>query len=1120
MTRTRRRSISAWIAALLGLMLVITLVPAAEAKPDRKPRPKPSPTVSAPAPAPALTCPNPNPDLDYLCAKGPTYNIPALTDLNGWNDDHPEHFANIRYGDLNGDGADEMVARGATGIQVYRFDAALGQWSQIKIDPILSDADGWNKQAYWSTLQVGDVTGDGKAEVVIRGPKGIIAYRYVPGATRDVASWEQLAGNPPLSDPTKDNDPDNYLTMKLVPLGSPEGSTKKNVLYRLKTGVVLFRWVEGVWEQSSLNASFNDEAGYTNAAYYSTIHEYDTKTLIARSPHGVVTYTFDGTESRADGWGAWYFGTEPGQAGPFNGNPYDNSEFYSTVKPIRGLSAAASVAGRVPGGLVIQTLQPDNTWQTSPTLNIGADSMWSQAQHWGTFRVADVDGDGREDVLARSSTGLQVWSFDPDTNAWSTWSSGVPALTDDLWSNPSRFSTIDTPRLDPASTAHALVARGTHGVRTWRLDPASKTFARYRPYGNFPTLDQPALVAAQQLLELAIPVRNTYMSANIDNTALQLKQYMDDLVARCNGQPISENPNRYETCTPPNGSGVSVDSWTTTSNQLISELYWASQAVTHFDHLSDLKNALFVDENSEFPSIVDDLKLGQAQSIRAPAPSKPGPDLLGLFEGVADLAAPVMALIPGGEGGSILLELTAAALAITASTTPESDPDDHSVNDEFTPTYNEVQKTIATNQQHMQDAINNHKHHVLADYGLLSTVGHQVSAQVWILDQDGLLSVSRYAFTRWVYNKFLPALWDRWQVSKCMDLTTVAVRDRDRVDWFNWGCASAQPGERPPIYVGEIQNKWVNETLFESWYPTLPGEPPNELEIDFTSWDGYHSRGRPCTGPDNALFSLKPDSWGAYGYSCDFRNNYLTGPYFMTTYILRTPVSKECSYDGVGTGRWEYGDCTLGIGLDELNSWGFATRTCDYWRNTYQNGSHDGEECFNAQPASGVTVASAILRGSNSGQVSASFTDTIPKGFDLRRAKVELFKVLHEEGGSGGLVNTSKGEDVFPQTVRLKKASKKKAEFTIRGKPSIKGTLKVRGDQLAVQLKITGSKFDEAQRCATQSSTHLNTHILVTDKRGRYVQIYGSAPWTCVKDKKDRLVRLEYGTTASTKRTR
>lgn len=112
-------------------------------------------------------CPAPSDrEANYSCPIGPSYVIPALTNDMGWN--QPSHYENIVYGDIDGDGAEEMVARSEVGTEVFRYKADLGQWSQIAAPAILPDRAGWSAPDRYRTLMLGDIDGDGRAELLIR----------------------------------------------------------------------------------------------------------------------------------------------------------------------------------------------------------------------------------------------------------------------------------------------------------------------------------------------------------------------------------------------------------------------------------------------------------------------------------------------------------------------------------------------------------------------------------------------------------------------------------------------------------------------------------------------------------------------------------------------------------------------------------------------------------------------------------------------------------------------------------------------------------------------------------------------------------------------------------------
>ena len=49
----------------------------------------------------------------------------------------------------------------------------------------------------------------------------------------------------------------------------------------------------------------------------------------------------------------------------------------------------------------------------------------------------------------------------------------------------------------------------------------------------------------------------------------------------------------------------------------------------------------------------------------------------------------------------------------------------------------------------------------------MSTVGHLVDSQIWTLDKGAAVSAGRQGFAAWLYEQFLPVLWDRWTVLNC-----------------------------------------------------------------------------------------------------------------------------------------------------------------------------------------------------------------------------------------------------------------------------------------------------------------------------------------------------------------
>jgi len=52
--------------------------------------------------------------------------------------------------------------------------------------PLWGDGGGWDQPQYYSTIQLADIDGDGRADLLARGPGGIIAYVF----DTSVGQWE------------------------------------------------------------------------------------------------------------------------------------------------------------------------------------------------------------------------------------------------------------------------------------------------------------------------------------------------------------------------------------------------------------------------------------------------------------------------------------------------------------------------------------------------------------------------------------------------------------------------------------------------------------------------------------------------------------------------------------------------------------------------------------------------------------------------------------------------------------------------------------------------------------------------------------------------------------------
>lgn len=120
-----------------------------------------------------------------------------LGDAGGWN--LPLYYQTIQCADIDGDGTKEIIARGSGGIVAYRYNSSTGEFDQLANGPSWVDNSIWAQQQYYSSIRFGDVDGDGLEEMIGRDQNGIQTWKYwnFGGAN----TWIQLDGNNPSPQP-------------------------------------------------------------------------------------------------------------------------------------------------------------------------------------------------------------------------------------------------------------------------------------------------------------------------------------------------------------------------------------------------------------------------------------------------------------------------------------------------------------------------------------------------------------------------------------------------------------------------------------------------------------------------------------------------------------------------------------------------------------------------------------------------------------------------------------------------------------------------------------------------------------------------------------------------------
>ncbi|MFY0565416.1 FG-GAP-like repeat-containing protein [Archangium lansingense] len=373
---------------------------------------------------------------------------PAYSDVSGWG--AQEHYSTLQFPDVNGDGKADLCARHSGGIQCY-FGTGTGFVYGFE-GPRWASASGWHAPQYNSTIQYPDLDGDGKADICARHSGGIECWRSTG------TSFVYAFSGPAYTDASGWGAQEHYSTIRFPDIN---GDGKADLCARHSGGIQCHFGTGTGFVYGFEGPGWASSSGWHAPQYNSTIQYPDLNgdgkaDICARHSGGIECWRSTGTSfvyafsgpayTDASGWGA--------------------QEHYSTIRfPDINGDGKADLCARHSGGIQCH-------FGTGTSFVYGFEGPgwasahgWSAAEHNATIQYPDINGDGRSDICARHSGGMQCYR---STGNGFVYAFDGPAYSSASgWSAAQHYSTIQTPDIDGDGKAD-LCARHSGGVQCHR----------------------------------------------------------------------------------------------------------------------------------------------------------------------------------------------------------------------------------------------------------------------------------------------------------------------------------------------------------------------------------------------------------------------------------------------------------------------------------------------------------------------------------------------------------------------------------------------------------------------------------------------------------------------------
>ena len=518
------------------------------------------------------------------CAKLVPIQLPFLSDAAGWA--KPEYYTTITTAYVTGRANRDLVARGPNGIMVWTWDSVLGSWIPGPSGPPLSDAAGWNRPENYLTIRYGDIDHDNQDELIARNVDGVHTWKYNPNSR----TWAELGAVLPINS-TDCVDASCYTTFRV---GDIDGDGNADLIYRDRNALWAYSWKGSQWVLLGSIVALSDQpSGWNLEPYYTSINLADIdgkggREVVARYVDGLHVWNWTGSA---------FAELIPKLADVSDDRGWKLPQYHLTMQYSRGVydTLREGLVARDGDGLHVWSWNGDEWGRFDFTRFAGDftrnDAYWNEPQFYRSIQLAHLaPGDGRPQVIALTPTGLGIWAYDPSSlqGQWKRVSTYTPISPGTGWALPQSYLTLQSPA---AVRGQPLVlGRSPSSLVTLAYDPQSGLLGSAGKPG-FPTVS----VAAYQSVSQQLPPSDPKDNIRAHYTDLALKDSWGGYQATVKG---------LKGATPP--QGVSPADFEATRQQIENELGMVPTVINWFT-----LSRGFIDEvYGDYPSLVTEVQLG------------------------------------------------------------------------------------------------------------------------------------------------------------------------------------------------------------------------------------------------------------------------------------------------------------------------------------------------------------------------------------------------------------------------------------------------------------------------------------------------------------------------------